>query len=140
MLLTLGFVVIAVLLLTVVVSASAVHLDRKRLLALADLTALASADALDEAAYYAADRPPVPPGESGLLLTESSVRRAATAFLADAAPASRLDEIGLVSTSLDGQTVTVTLRAVTRPVLLSAVTAPWSDGIDLTVTASAATR
>ncbi|WP_372594090.1 hypothetical protein [Actinotalea sp.] len=140
MLLTLGFVVLAVLLLTAVVSASAVHLDRKRLLALADLTALACADALDEEAYYAADRQPAPEGGTGVLLTESSVRQAATEHLATAAPATGLEDVRLVSTSLDGQTVSVTLHAVTRPVLISAVTAPWSDGIDLTVTASATTR
>ena len=140
MLLTLGFAVLAVLLLTAVVSVSAVHLDRKRLLALADLTALASADALDEAAYYSPDRPAVREGESSLLLTESSVHQAAVDYLATAVPAGRLEGVRLVSTSLDGPTVTVTLHAVTRPVLLSTVTAPWSDGIDLTVTASAAAR
>ena len=40
MILTIGFVVVALLLVTVVASAAGVHLERKRLLALADVLAL----------------------------------------------------------------------------------------------------
>jgi len=37
----------------------------------------------------------------------------------------------------DGRTAQVRLRAVARPTLLSWITAPWSDGVVLDVTASA---
>ena len=140
MLLALGYMVLAILLLTAVVSASAVHLDRKRLLALADLTAVAAADALDEAAYYSPDRAPFADGDPPVLITEASVRRATTEYLASAAPQTHLSDVRLVDVRVADGTVTIQLHAVTRPALISVVTAPWSDGIDLTATASAATR
>lgn len=140
MILALGFSVLAILLLTVVVSASGVHLDRKRLLALADLTALSAADAIDEGAYYAPDRPQPAEGDTALVLTDASVRRAATGYLASAASTTGLNDVQLVAATATDGTVTITLHALTRPVLLSVITAPWSDGIDLVATASATTR
>ncbi len=139
MILALGFTVLAILLLTAVVSASGVHLERKRLLALADLAAASAADAIDESAYYSPDRPPPAPGATALVLSEDSVRRAVTAYLASAAAPTGLDDVRLVEASTSGGTVTITLHAVTRPALLSVVTAPWSDGIELLATASATT-
>ena len=53
MLLSIGYGLLALLLVTVVVSATSVHLERKRLLDTADLAALAAADAIDVPAYYA---------------------------------------------------------------------------------------
>jgi hypothetical protein len=140
MILALGFTVLAILLLTAVVSASGVHLERKRLLALADLTAVSAADAIDESAYYAPGRPA--PTESGtvLVLSDASVRRAATDYLASATSSAGLHELRLVAATATDGTVTITLHALARPALLSGVTAPWSDGIDLVATASATTR
>ena len=60
MILTIGFVVVALLLITVVASAAGVHLERKRLLALADLLALEAADAVDDDALL---RTPAPAGD-----------------------------------------------------------------------------
>ncbi len=140
MILALGWTVLAILLLTAVVSASAVHLDRKRLLALADLTAVAAADAIDEAAYYSPDRPAPAEGETGLLLTDASVRRAATDYLTAAAPSTDLADLHLIEATTSDGTVTITLHALTRPALLSVITAPWSDGIALTATSHATTR
>ncbi len=117
-----------------------VHLDRKRLLALADLAAASAADAVDESAYYSPDRPPPAPGGTALVLTEASVRRAVSDYLASTASPTGLVDVRLVEASTTGGTVTITLHAVTRPALLSVVTAPWSDGIDLFATASATTR
>jgi len=140
MLLALGYMVLAILLLTAVVSASAVHLDRKRLLALADLTAVASADALDERAYYSPERAPVADEDPPVLITEASVQRAATEYLATAAPTTGLSDVHLVGVRVTDGTVTIQLHAVTRPALISVVTAPWSDGISLDATTSATTR
>ena len=58
-------------------------------------------------------------------------------YLAAAAPAADLSDVELVSVATDDRTATVTLRSVARPVLVSWVTAPWSDGIELAVTATA---
>ncbi|MDO8107088.1 pilus assembly protein TadG-related protein [Isoptericola sp. b441] len=131
MLMTIGFVVVALLLVTAVVSASGIHLERKRLLALADLAALAAASSLDEDAYFSrADDEPV-------RLRDDEARDAVMDYLAEAAPGAGLGHVELVAATTDGLTATVTLRSLARPTLVSWVTAPWSDGIDLLVTASA---
>lgn len=132
MLLTIGYVVVALLLVTAVVSASAVHLERKRLLALADNAALAAADQLDDGAYYGR---PGAPGEHLVRLTPDGVRDAVDEHLRTSP--SRLTGLGVVDTWTDGRTAEVTLTAVARPPLVSWVTAAWSDGIRLEVTARA---
>jgi hypothetical protein len=134
--LAIGYALIALVLITVVVSASAVHLERKRLLALADLAALDAADAIDAAAYYGR-RGDVP--GSLVVLGEGEVRAEVVDYLTAAAPEARLADLALVDARTDGRTATVTLHAVAHPPLLSWVLAPWSDGIDLVVTSSART-
>jgi uncharacterized membrane protein len=133
MVLALAFGVLALLLVGVVTSATAVHLERKRLLALADLAALEAADAMDPAHYYADD-------ETGALvvLSDADVRAAVEAYLRDAPAAARFDDLTVeAATSADGRTAVVTLRAVADVPLLSTVTALWSDGIELVVTSRA---
>jgi hypothetical protein len=132
MLLAIGYAVIALLLITVVVTATGIHLERKRLLALADLTALQAADALDPAAYFSRGS-----GDELVVLGDAQVRAEVTDYLATAAADARLDGLELAEARTDGHTVTVTLRALARPALVSWVTAPWSDGIELVVTSSA---
>ena len=135
MLLSLAFGLLAILLVTVVVSATAVHLDRKRLLALADLAALEAADAMEPGSYYAA-----PSGEAGapVSLTPDEVAAAVEAYLADAPGATRFTDLEVLeATTQDGRTVVVTLRAVADVPLLTAATAAWSDGVELVVTARA---
>ena len=135
MILSIAYAMLALLLVTAVASASSVHLERKRLLALADTAALAAASALDEDAYY---------GRSGasavtpLVLTDGSVRQAVDAHLEDAPGTVRLTDLTVVDASTpDGRTAEVTLGALSRPPLISWVTALWSDGIRLEVTARA---
>lgn len=137
LLLSIVYGVLALVLVTVVISASSVHLERKRLLALADHAALAAADALDADAYYA--RGDALPSDGGLvLLTSDSVRSAAQGHL-DASPATgRLTDIHLAeATSPEGRTARVTLTATSRPPLAGWAIAAWSDGVALQVTASA---
>lgn len=138
MLLSIAYGVLALLLVTAVVSATGIHLERKRLLALADLTALAAADAMDDPAYYA----PAPrdAGDGLVRLTPDSVRAAVDDHLAASSSSTRLTDVTVVeATTTDGRTAHVTLRAVAHPVLLSWATAPWSDGVVLQVTAGART-
>lgn len=134
--LALGYALLAAVLITVVVSASAVHLERKRLLALADLAALDAADAIDTAAYYGRRGEP---GDTGSLvvLGDDEVRAEVVDYLTTAALDAGLDDLRIVDARTDGRTATVTLHAVAHPPLLSWVLAPWSDGIDLVVTSSA---
>lgn len=135
MILALAFGLLAILLVGVVVSASAVHLERKRLLALADLAALEAADAMDADRYYAF----APPADGAAVeLTPADVRAAVDAYLLDAPAAAGLRDLEVVeATTEDGRTVVVTLRAVADVPLLSVVTAAWSDGVELVVTARA---
>ena len=129
MILTIGFVVVALLLVTVVASAAGVHLERKRLLALADVLALEGADAVGDDRYYApgADREP------GLPLTDAAVRSAVEEYLRDNPDAAaQWDQLVVLSASTpDGTSARVHLGAVTHPVLLSWVLAVWQDGIGL---------
>ena len=133
MILTLGFVVVALLLVTVVVSAAGVHLERKRLLALADLVALEAADAIGDDRYFAPGAGQGDPATSGLPLTDASVRAAVDGYLRDnPSAATAWDEFAVLSaTTPDGRTARVHLGAVVRPALISWVMAPWSDGIAL---------
>lgn len=135
LLLTLCYAVIALLLLTVVVSASSVHLDRKRLLAVADQAALAAADTMGEDVYYGRD--PTAVDGSLVVLTDASVRAAVEEHLERSPGAARLAGLTVLTTSTDGRTAEVTLGAVARPPLLSWVTAAWSDGIALRATSRA---
>lgn len=132
MLLSIAYGLLALLLVTAVVSATGIHLERKALLALADLAALEAADALDEPGYYAH------PGGEPLRLSPATVRDSVEAYLASAPHSHRFSDLVIVeATTRDGRTATVTLAALAHPALISTVTAPWSDGIALEVTASA---
>ena len=133
MILTLGFVVVALLLLTVVVSAAGVHLERKRLLALADLLALEGADAVGDDRYFVPGAGREAPGTGGLPLTDAAVRASVDRYLRDnPGAATAWDEFAVLdATTPDGRSAQVRLGAVVRPVLMSWVLAPWSDGIAL---------
>jgi hypothetical protein len=132
--LTLGFLVVALLLVTVVVSATGVHLDRKRLLATADAVALEAADALPSEVYFDADGSVrAGAGEGQIPLTDAAVEAAVATYLAENPDVgSRFVELELVAAeAVDGRSAHVELRALVRPALISWVTAPWSDGIVL---------
>lgn len=133
MILTIGFVVVAILLITVVVSAAGVHLERKRLLALADVLALEAADAVGDDRYFAPGAGDGDPGTAGLPLTDTAVRAAVDGYLLDNPEAvAGWDQFAVLSaTTPDGRSAEVHVGAVVRPVLMSWVLAPWSDGIAL---------
>lgn len=138
MLLSIVFAVLALLLVTVVVSATSVHLERKRLLILADELALEGADALDLDGFYRGRADAPRPG-AVIPLTDSGVRRAVETYLT----AHRDVTAGLEALTVeqadtpDGRTARITLTARARPALVSRVTAAWSDGIALRATSSA---
>ena len=137
-LLCIAFGALALLLMTAVVSATSVHLEQKRLLALADELALEAADSLDLAAFYRGEAPrPTPDGV--VPLTDADVRRAVEQYLGEhRAVAVRHERLVVVeAVSDDGRTARVTLAAVARPPLVSWITAAWSDGIALRATSSA---
>ena len=115
------------------VSAAGVHLERKRLLALADLLALEGADAVGDNRYFVPEGGREAPESGGVPLTDASVRASVDGYLRDNPDAAAAwDEFAVLgATTPDGRTAEVRLGAVVRPVLLSWVLAPWSDGIAL---------
>lgn len=140
MLLSIAYGVLALLLVGAVVSAASIHLERKALLSLADLAALDAADALDEGRYFdhildaTGPRPP----QDLLPITDHSVRLSVEEYLATAPASGELTQLRLVDASaVDERTAEVTLASLAQPPLLTWVTAAWSDGIALEVTAHA---
>jgi hypothetical protein len=135
------YALIAFSLVTVVVGICAVHLARHRLLAVADAAALDAADALDRPGFYGAGGQPAGagPGEHAVRLSDASVRDSVRSYLAGTDLRSRFPELEVVEPTgtPDGATAEVTLTTVVRLPLVSAVLAPWSDGVRLTVTSRA---
>jgi hypothetical protein len=141
MLLVVVYTLISFSLVTVVVSASAVHLARHRLLSVADAAALDAADALDRPGFYgSADRPAGPgTGDRVVPLSDASVRDSVRAYLADSGAAGRFTGLAVAGPTgtPDGSTAEVTLTAVVRLPMVGAVLAPWTDGVPIRVTAHA---
>lgn len=137
LLLILVYTLITVTLVTVVASASAVHLERKRLLALADAAALDAADAVDLGAFFADGASP----GGGVPLTDASVRASVEEYVELAGAPGRFDGFAVAASTgtPDGRTAEVTLVATAEPPLLSIVIAAFSDGIPLVVTGRART-
>ncbi|MFW7414345.1 pilus assembly protein TadG-related protein [Demequina sp. SO4-18] len=124
-LLTLGWVLIAVVALLVMAAATQLHVDRMRLASLADELALAAADELDVGSYYSATA-------TSVALDEGAMREAAAAWLV-ADPRPWVEEVGVVdvSASPDG-TATVAVARRVRPLFDIEALAAFGDGIMLT--------
>lgn len=133
-LLIVGYASISLLLVTVVVGASAVHLERKRLLATADAAALDAADAVDDAALYRSGADP-----RGVPLTDASVRASVAEYLATPGVSGTFSgfAVGADTGTPDGATARVTLHARAEVPILSSVMGPFADGVPLRVTAMA---
>jgi hypothetical protein len=138
LLLSLVYGLIAILLVLVVIAASAVHLDRKRLLGLADAAALDAADAVDEAAYFEATGRAE--GIDAVPVTDATVRESVVAYLERQGAATRFVELGVdldATGTPDGTTAVVTLTARSVPFLPEVVAGRYAAGVPLRVTASA---
>ena len=135
-LLVLGFVVLAVALITVVVAATGVHLDRKRLLDLADLATLDAADSVTDGGYFAAG---ATPAASGVPLTSEAVRATVEQYLREHPdPAARWSAVQVLDARTpDGRTAEIRLVAVSRLALVGPLLAPWTDGVRIEATATA---
>ncbi|WP_022919328.1 hypothetical protein [Ruania albidiflava] len=138
LLLSLVFGVLTLTLVLVVASVSAIYLERKELLALADALAADAADAVDAERYY------TDPGVDHLPLTDASVHAAVQEYLA-AAPAAVTDEFEAFAVvpptgTPDGSVAEVTLSARVRPPVLPWVLMPWADGFPVEVTARGVAR
>jgi hypothetical protein len=137
LLLTLGYTVVALLLVSVIAGATAVHLQRKQLYSLADAAALDAADAVDGPAYYRAIAAGV--DLERIPLDDAGVRDAAQAYVVAAPGAARLDGVRVdpATGTPDGQSAVVVLTARARLPLVSIVLETWSGGIPLRAEATA---
>lgn len=127
LLLTIFYCFLGITIVLVVVSATTLYLERKRLFTVADGAALAAAEA------WALDSVRVDGDRVTIELDDADVRRAAAEYLDDAA--SDLDDVVLVrAASDDGRSATVTLRSVWRAPIHNELI-PVAVPIEVTVTA-----
>lgn len=126
--LTIFYSFLALVLIFIVVAATSLYLERKRLFTLADAAALAGAEAFDLADVV------VGPGGPEVILETPDVAAAVTAYLA------RVPDPGFESLvvgsahTVDGRSATVTLSAYWRPPVVSLLV---PEGIRIEVTALA---
>lgn len=133
--LILGYCLIALVLVLVVASASAVHLERKRLLAVADGAALDAADSFDAGAFYGSGTAP----GRGVPVTDASVRASVEEYVGSRGAYADFAAFAVArpTGTPDGQTAEVTLVAVVTPPLVTSVIQDYAGGIPLRVTARA---
>ena len=140
-LLILGYTLITFLLITVVVSATAVHIARTRLADLADAAALDAADSLYRPGYYGGSgtAPPAASTTGAVPLSDATVRAAVGDYLRVAPVSPSLEglRIGSPTGAAAADTAQVTLVARIRPPLVTYVLAPWAGGIPVRVTGQA---
>lgn len=129
MVLTLGLALVVLALVFVVASVSAVQIERKQLLAMADAAALDAATRIDTATYY---------GSGRVEVSDATVRSAVGDYLAAHRSALGLERAGMAEPtgSPDGRSARVTLVSVADLPLL-----PWfledAGGVRLRVTTTA---
>src|SRR5690625_1163306 len=124
---------VAIALVFTLATVTQMHIERKRLLALADAAAIHAAAAIDEPAYFAEPGSHVP-------LSDSTVRAAVDDFLSHLAPGQRSRLHGLSVSSptnaINQETAQVTLSAYIRPGYI-----PWAitafEGFRIEVTSAA---
>jgi uncharacterized membrane protein len=128
-LLILGFAVMLALLVTAVVDVSTLFLQRRALVAVADAAALAAAQEIDQAAYYASG------ATSGVPLDEQAAVAAALDRV-DEVKAPQLRGLRVTDVSVDGTIVRISVAARVRlPFSNAVVAAP--DGVPLSAEAAA---
>lgn len=130
MVLVIGFTLISLLVVTVVMAASAVYLEHKRLLSLADSAAIAAADTFTLASVSVSEDAPVP------ILNDAAVDHAVASYLSLTSAAEQFDSLAIDSSTgtPDGRTAHVVLSAVVHPPVVSFL---LPDGVLLSVASDA---
>jgi len=134
LLLVLGLVVLAALLITVVIDASALFLDRRELIAAVDGAALAGAQAIDERSVYVHGLPTSGP----LTLDEDRVQEVVRSYLSDNGVLDHYDKVQ-IQVDTTPTIVTVRLTAVVELPVVNAVTPGAIGGVHVTSSATART-
>lgn len=128
-----GYVMIALLLVTVVIAISSVHLEHKRLLSLADGASLAAADS------YTLGEVMGDGGTPSAVLRSGRVRSVAADFIARSPSSARFDQLAVSAAtgSPDGSTAVVVLGAAAHPPVVNFLV---PDGIRIEAVSTARSR
>ena len=127
--LTLGFAVLAIMLILVVSAATSVHLTRMRLANLADELAEDASDAVSSEGYYTATA-----GTADVALAQSRMSDAVVAHVAERGT-DRLEGVRIVSVDApDAITARVTVEIIVYPLFGLEALMPYVDGITVTAT------
>lgn len=133
MVLIIGFVLLALLLATVVIGASSVYLEHKKLLSLADGASVAAADSFTLGQLETGG------GSPTAILTGARVRSAAVEFLDRSSATARFSglAVGPGTGSPDGSTAVVVLSAAVHPPVVNFLV---PDGIRIEASSTARSR
>ena len=131
--LIIGYVMLALLVVTVVIGISSVYLEHKRLLSLADGASLAAADSYT-LGEVAGDH-----GTPSAVLGSGRVRSVAADFIARSPSSARFDQLGVSAAtgSPDGSTAVVVLTAAVHPPVVNFLV---PDGIRIEAVSTARSR
>ncbi|MEV8147179.1 hypothetical protein AB0O52_03400 [Arthrobacter sp. NPDC080073] len=133
MVLTIGYVVIALLLATVVAAASAIYIDHKKLLSVADGASVAAADSYTLGQVDSGAETP------SAVLNSDRVRSVAESYLSQYGAHSRFDQLAVAggTGSPDSATAEVVLSAVAHPPVVSLL---LPDGVPIEARSTARSR
>lgn len=135
--LIIGYVLLALLVVTIVAAASSVYLGHKKLLSAADGAALAAADtfSLAQVQGAAAGTGSAP----AAVLDSGAVTAAVQRYLADSGAAERISSLGVAAETgtVDGRTARVVLSGVVHPPIVNFLV---PDGIPITAESDARAR
>lgn len=131
--LIIGYLLVSLLVVTVVMGASALYLGHKRLLATADGAALAAADT------FSLGQGSGPGGTPAAVLSAAAVQAEVERYLAATNAADRLPGLGISGETgtTDGRTARVVLTGVVQPPLVNFLV---PDGIPITAVSEARAR
>lgn len=133
MVMILGYITLALLVATVVVGISAVYLEHKRLLSLADGASLAAADS------YTLGEVTAQGGSPSAVLNPARVRNVAADFVARSPASQRFSSLAVdaATGTPDGATAVVVLTAAVHPPVVNFLV---PDGIRIEATSTARSR
>ncbi|WP_235009446.1 pilus assembly protein TadG-related protein [Arthrobacter sp. SLBN-83] len=133
MVMILGYVLLALLVATVVTGITAVYLEHKRLLSLADGASLAAADS------YTLGEVSAEGGSPSAVLNPARVRNVAADFVARSPAAQRFSALSVTGATgtPDGSTAVVVLTAAVHPPVVNFLV---PDGIRIEATSTARSR
>lgn len=133
MVMILGYVVLALLVAVVVIGISAVYLEHKRLLSLADGVSLAAADS------YTLGEVETQGGSPSAVLNPARVRNVAADFVARSPASQRFESLAVAGATgtPDGSTAVVVLTAAVHPPVVNFLV---PDGIRIEATSTARSR